>query len=107
MKEQKNTNLALLAHLLGVFTSFVGPLIIWLAYKDQDKFVESSAREALNFQITIFFGYIAASVLSFIVIGFLLVPFLYFGNLILGIVATIKASGGVDYRYPLTLRLVK
>ncbi|MCI0499264.1 MAG: DUF4870 domain-containing protein, partial [Planctomycetales bacterium] len=34
-------------------TSFVGPLILWLIKKDEDKFVDSQGKEALNFQITV------------------------------------------------------
>ena len=32
-------NLAMLAHLLGIFTSFVGALIIWLIKKEDSAYV--------------------------------------------------------------------
>src|SRR6516162_5675235 len=33
--------------------SFLGPLIVWLIKKDQSKFVETHAKEALNFHLNI------------------------------------------------------
>ena len=100
-------NLAMLAHLLGIFTSFVGALIIWLVKKDDSAFIASEAVEALNFQITIALGWIVAMMLTMILIGFLLYPVLVLANLILCIVAAVSASKGKPYRYPFTLRLVK
>ena len=43
-------NLAMLAHLLGIFTGFIGALIIWIIKKDSPGFAHSQAKEALNFQ---------------------------------------------------------
>lgn len=100
-------NLAMLAHLLGVFTSFVGALVIWLVKKDQSAFVAQEAAEALNFQITIALGWIAAMMLTVILIGALLFPVLLLVNLIFCILAAVSASKGQAYRYPFTLRLVK
>ena len=38
--------MAMLAYLLGVLTSFVGPLVLWLLKKDQSKFVAYHALQA-------------------------------------------------------------
>ena len=100
-------NLAMLAHLLGIFTSFIGALIIWLVKKDDSAFVAREAAEALNFQITIALGWIIAMMLTVILIGALLYPVLLVVNLIFCILAAVSASKGVGYRYPFTLRLVK
>ena len=100
-------NLAMLAHLLGTFTSFIGALIIWLVKKDDSPFVATEGAEALNFQITIALGWIIAAALSVILIGVLLYPVLFLANLILCILAAVSASKGRPYRYPLTLRLVR
>ena len=43
------TNIAMLAHLLGVFTGFLGPLIIWIVKKDDHEFINDQCKEALNF----------------------------------------------------------
>ena len=100
-------NLAMLAHLLGIFTSFVGALIIWLVKKDESAFIAQEAAEALNFQITVALGWILAMMLTMILIGFLLYPVLLIGNLVFCILAAVSASKGQGYRYPLTLRLVR
>ena len=49
----------MLCHLLGLFTSFVGPLIIWLLKKAEDPFIDDQGKEALNFQITLAIAFIA------------------------------------------------
>ena len=100
-------NLAMLAHLLGIFTSFIGALIIWLIKKDQSAFVALEAVEALNFQITLAIAWFAAMMLTVILVGFLLYPVLLIANLVLCILAAVKASKGEGYRYPFALRLVK
>jgi len=44
--------------------------------------------------------------LVFILIGIPLILLIGLGSLVLAIIATLKASDGLCYRYPLTLRLV-
>ena len=104
---QDSKNMGMLCHLLGLFTSFIGPLILWLIKKDDDKFVDSQGKESLNFQITIILAMIASAILTVVVIG----VFLWFAtvicNLIFCILACVAASKGEDYRYPISLRLVK
>jgi hypothetical protein len=104
-KEDKT--MAMLAHLLGIVTSFIGALIIWLVKKDESPFVDDQGKEALNFQITILIAYAVATVLSVLLIGFLLYPIIWIANLILCILAGIKANEGQMYRYPFALRLIK
>ena len=102
-------NLAMLAHLLGAFTSVVGPLIIWLLKKDESAFINQEAREALNFQLTALIAYTLLTVVAFITCGLggVLIPLVMLAVLILGIVAAVAAKDGKPYRYPLTLRLVQ
>lgn len=104
--KEKNTGMATLAHALGIFTGFVGAMIIYLVEKDEG-YVKDQAKEALNFQITIAICYVISWVLIFVLIGGLLVWIVYLANLILCIVAAIAASKGQDYRYPFALRLIK
>jgi uncharacterized Tic20 family protein len=100
-------NMAMLCHLLAIFTSFVAPLIIWLIKKDEEPFVDQQGKEALNFQITIILAMFAAGLLSFICIGVLLLFAIPVVDLVFCIIASVKASNGVAYRYPVSLRLVK
>ena len=99
-------NIAVLTHLGGIFFGFIPALIVWLLKKDDNPFVGGQAREALNFQLTVLIGYMVAWVLAFVLVGFMLLPLIYVGNLVLCILAAVKVSQGEDYRYPLTLRLI-
>jgi uncharacterized Tic20 family protein len=100
-------NLAMLAHLLGIVSGFVGALIIWLMKKDQSAYVDEQGKEALNFQITMLIAFVGAWILMFILIGMLLMPLLLIANLVLCIIAAVAASKGEHYKYPLAIRLLK
>ncbi len=106
---QEQRTMAMLAHVLGIFTGFIAALVIWLINKDKpdQAFVIDQAKESLNFQITMAIGWVAASALTLVLIGFLLYPVLLIVNLILCIMAGMKANEGVEYRYPFALRLIK
>jgi uncharacterized protein len=99
-------NLAMLAHLLGAFTGFVGALILWLVKKDEGGFVAQEAKEALNFQITVALALAASALLKIILIGFLLFPIIFVANFIFCILAALSATKGKAYRYPFALRLI-
>ncbi len=100
-------NLAMLAHLLGIVSGFVGALIIWLIKKDQSAFIDEQGKEALNFQITVMIGFAIAMVLTMVLIGALLFPVLLIGNLVFCILAAVAVSKGEHYKYPLAIRLLK
>jgi uncharacterized Tic20 family protein len=108
---QEDKTMALIAHLSGILTGFIGPLVIWLINKDKtDKdWLNDQAKEALNFQITVIIAMIAAIVLMMVTLGLLFfVPMLVgLGALVLCILAAMKANEGVAYRYPFALRLIK
>ncbi len=103
---QDERNLAMLAHLLGIFTGFIGALVIWLIKKDESRFVAEEAKEALNFQITMGIAFVVAWALAFILIGFFLIPVLFIANFIFCILAAVSASKGNPYKYPVAIRLV-
>jgi uncharacterized Tic20 family protein len=99
-------NIGMLAHLLGIFTGFLGPLVVWLAKKDDSPFVAEQAKEALNFQITIALAFVVSWVLAFILIGLVLMPVLFIVNVVFCILAAVSASKGNSYQYPVALRLL-
>jgi uncharacterized Tic20 family protein len=97
-----------LSHLspfLGV--GLILPLIIWLVKKDDSPIVAGNALEALNFHLSVFLYLLAAWLLAFVLIGFVLLPLVGVVSIILAIVGAVKSAGGEPYRYPFTLRLVK
>ena len=93
-----------LSALLGV--GFLLPLVVYLAMRKESEYVATNAREALNFHITVLIYSLCCIPLVFVLIGIPLLIVLGLGSLVLAIIATIKASDGQCYRYPLTLRLV-
>lgn len=101
------TNLAMLAHLLGIFTGFIGAMVIWLLKKDDATFVGREALEALNFQISLMLAYVVAGVLAFLLIGLVLFPILFILNIVFCLLGALSASKGTPYRYPLALRLLR
>lgn len=96
--------MAILAHVLTLVAWLIAPLIIYLIKKDDSKFVAEHAKESLNFQITVT---LACIVLFITIIGIFLLWIVGIIALVLVIVATVKASEGKMYRYPLTIRLIK
>jgi len=98
---------AFLFYLIPPIGQILGPLIIWIAKKDSSEFVEDQAREALNAQISISIYAAVAGILVFVLIGIPLLFALWLAEIVLVIVAAIKANDGIRYRYPLIFRLVK
>jgi uncharacterized Tic20 family protein len=99
-------NLGMLAHLLGIFSGFIGALVLWLVKRDESGFVADQTKEALNFQITIAIAMLASIMLKLLLIGFLLVPIVFIINFVFCIIAAVSASKGTAYRYPFALRLI-
>jgi len=104
---QDDKTMAMLCHLLGFLTSFIGPLIIWLIKKDQSRYVDEQGKEALNFQITVAIAGFVAGLSTMICIGIVLVPAVGIADLVLCIMACVAANKGEPYRYPVCLRLIK
>ncbi|NLY38714.1 MAG: DUF4870 domain-containing protein [Firmicutes bacterium] len=101
-------HLTALSALLGVpMGSILGPLIVWLIKKNESPFVDDQGKESLNFQISFLIYYFIAGLLIFLLIGILLLPALMILNLVLVIIASLKANEGISYRYPFTIRFLR
>jgi uncharacterized protein len=85
----------------------LGPLIVWLAKRGDSPEINEHGKESLNFQISMLIYNVIAGVLCLVLIGFIILPILHILNLVLVIVASIQASEGKLYRYPMTIRLIK
>lgn len=92
---------ATLAHLSILVAAIVGPLIIWLIKKEESRFVEDQAKEALNFQITFVIAFLVSSVTCLGPIVVLV------GGIVFGVLAAMESNRGVYYRYQLTFRLIQ
>lgn len=100
-------NLAMLAHLLGIVSQWLGPLLIWLIKKDSSEFVNDQGKEALNFQITVFIAAIVCGLLTLVVVGCFLLPVVLIANIVFCIMGAMAAGKGQRYRYPFAVRLIK
>ncbi|TDD58117.1 DUF4870 domain-containing protein [Kribbella antibiotica] len=107
LSPQDERTWALLAHILTIVAGFIAPLVVLLVQGEKSPMVRAHAVESLNFQITVTIGYIASSILMVVFIGFLTFFAVWAAALVFAILATIAASKGLPYKYPLTLRLVK
>ncbi|HEY3545181.1 MAG TPA: DUF4870 domain-containing protein [Propionicimonas sp.] len=96
---------AILASFVGL--GFLGPLIVLLTQGTKSPRVRANAVESLNFEITFIIAMIASVLLIFIVIGIVTTILIPLAWLILRILASVQASSGQDYRYPVNIRLVK
>ena len=103
--------LAHLAGLGGLIVPLIGnvvvPLLVWHSWRDRSAFVGEQALESLNFNISVSLGAVVCGLLTLVFIGFLLGMALFIAWLALTLIAAIRASEGVSYRYPFSLRLVK
>lgn len=97
--------------LLGVFVHFpghlLGPLILWLWKRDESPEIDAHGKEALNFQISMLIYNIVAAFFCLILIGFLFLAVLWVLNAIFVIIASVQASDGKFYRYPMTIRFLQ
>lgn len=99
--------LGIIAHIGGLVTSFVAPLLIWLMQKDKTGMAREHALEALNFQITVIIASMVAMFLTLLLVGVLLYPLIFLADLFFSIQGAIAASEQKPYKYPFSLRLFK
>lgn len=93
-----------LSLLLGV--GFLLPLIVYFVKKQDSPAIAEHAKEALNFHISIYLYAIISAILCLVLIGIPMLIIVGVGSIICSILACVKASDGLFYRYPLTIRLI-
>lgn len=87
--------------------NLIGPLVVWLIKKDEYPFVNDQGKESVNFQISMTIYLLVGILLCFVLIGFLVLAALAIFQLIVVIVAAVKANEGVAFRYPACIRFIK
>lgn len=96
---------------LSVFSVGIGlilPLAVYLCYRHESDYTTHHAREALNFHLAVLLYCLCCIPLVFLFgLGIPLLLIAGFGSLILGIIAAVKSSDGVFYRYPVTIRFIR
>lgn len=103
---QDSKNLALLMWICTIFFGFIPGLVFYLV-KNDDNFIKSHSKEALNWSITAIIAYVIAVILSIVVIGAFLFPVIGLCHLIFCIMGAIKASDAKEFKVPMTIRLIK
>jgi len=110
-QDEKNMGIAVhLASFAGYlipFGSILGPLIVWLMKRDELPFVDSCGRNCLNFKISVAIYMVVSAILMLIGIGFILLAMLAIADIVLTIIAAIKASEGKVYQYPMSINFIK
>ncbi|MGG4038489.1 DUF4870 domain-containing protein [Heyndrickxia ginsengihumi] len=97
--------LAMAIFVLSLFTTIIGPLLIWLLKKDSSTFIDFYGKEYFNFLISYAIYSLIARILTIVLIGFLILPLLGVGYFLFTIIAAIKAYSGYKYRIPFVIRL--
>ncbi len=108
--EERNWSIG--AHLSPFLASFVGlpflgPLVIYLVFRDRGPFIRHHAAQALNFQIIVAIGLLISIPLMFVIVGIFTAIAIGIAAIIFQIVAAVEANNGKWYRYPLTPDWVK
>lgn len=99
--------LALIGFFVPLAGHIIGPLVVWLAKRDESPEIDEHGKESVNFQITMLIYNVIAGLLCIVLIGIPILIILHFLNPILVVIAAIQASDRKVFRYPLSLRLIK
>ena len=90
-----------------MFGNVLGPLIVWLMKRSESPALDAHGKESLNFQISMTIWTLLCWSTAIVFIGFILGPLAMGTNIVLTIIASVKASNGEFFRYPLTIRFIK
>jgi len=100
-------HLAAFSGVIIPFGNVIGPLILWSMKKDQSELVNREGKKSLNFQISMSIYLFVSAFLIIIGIGILLLIALALVNLIFVVMAIVKTLNGEDYKYPLSIEIIK
>lgn len=106
MVKEDNT-LGVLSHILGLFTGFIAPLIMYFVIEDKKSKSFQNNRNSLNFQLSVLIYGLVATLLTLILIGFPLLIALAVLVIVTCITGAVRANEGKVYEYPLTINFVK
>lgn len=83
--------------------AFLIPVVLWLIRKDRSAFNDDHGREIVNFMISFVLWHL---ILGVTVIGLALIPVLWVVGVVNVVRASIAASNGEFFRYPMTFRFL-
>ena len=90
--------------------SFVGPLVMWLIYKDRSPFVRQAAAGSFNFNLGLWVmsivGWICIITIIAIPVGVPLLVISFLGQIIGHIMGTLRATRGQTMNYPFQIKVL-
>jgi len=87
--------------------SFIVPLAMWLARRQQSRFLDDHGRETLNFHLTIaLYGIVSFALIPACGIGFGFLVSTYILAMVGGVKACVASSRAEYFRYPMCIRFV-
>lgn len=95
-----------LSHISIPFFGVVGPLVVFLVFKDRGALVRANAVESLNFSILYSVAQLVCVLLTLVLVGAFLLPIIGIVALVMCVLAAMAANRGEVYRYPVNWRLV-
>jgi uncharacterized protein len=98
---------SILCHVLSIFFWIIPALVIYLVKKDDSPYVGEHAKAALNFQLSLVIYYIISGILVLLLVGIIMLIALYFLSIIACVIAAVKASNDIVYKYPFTIRFIQ
>lgn len=106
-------NWAMFCHLAafaGFFVPFggvIGPLVIWLSKRDESTWINENGKASLNFQLSMLLYMVLVAPLCLIIIGIPILIMLGTLKIVCIIIASVRASKGEEFRYPLAIPFVQ
>jgi uncharacterized Tic20 family protein len=100
-------HLSALAGFFFPFGGILGPLICWQSRKDESTWVNENGKASLNFQLSILLYYVLCVPLCFIIIGFPILFILGTVKIVCVIIASIRASKGEEFKYPMAIPFIQ
>ena len=99
-----NKNVAALTHILGFLTGVLGPALVYIL--SDDEFVKENAARSITWQIFFTIYLFASFFMAIFFLGLIFIPIIAIADLVFSIIATVKASNGTAWKYPLTTDLI-
>ncbi|PSL48586.1 hypothetical protein B0H94_104187 [Salsuginibacillus halophilus] len=113
---ESDRTLAMVVHLLGIFTWFIGPLVLWLIKRGESEFIDYHGKLSLNLQISAaicFAGLFPAFFISSLILPplslliLLLTLPIYIYVIVVLIIACVRAYNGSRFNFPLAIPFLR
>ncbi len=101
-------HLAALAGLLMPLALVLGPLLVWMLKKHEDKFFEYQGKKAVNFQLTILLSAFVIFMLAGVIRPLLVPAFMVLlTGAVFAVIAGVMIKRDGDFDYPFSFRFIK